>query len=151
MLGKDLGCGKKKRAYNEFSGNRRKAYEEISMKTSLCIPLSFSLFNFFSPVSLFFNLYLEVFYFCGFHDFFLLTSAYIFICPLCQSLILQTETLSLQCSIIYSSLFIQFFFFSVCVKCHIVRLLSFLLASLALIERLSRTNREIANFVLSLS
>lgn len=98
---------------------------EKHMKKSLWRLLSVSLCLFhsliFSPPSLLFflNLYLEVFYFCGFHDFFLETSAYIFICPLCQSLILQTETLSLQCSIIYSSLFSQFFFLlSMCKMSH---------------------------------
>lgn len=37
-------------------------------------------------------------------------------------------------------------FSSVCVKCHIVRLLSFLFASLTVIEWLSRKNREIIDF-----
>lgn len=121
MLGKDFGCGKKRR-------ERIMNFQQIAekhMKKSLWRLLSVSLCLFhsliFSPPSLLFflNLYLEVFYFCGFHDFFLETSAYIFICPLCQSLILQTETLSLQCSIIYSSLFSQFFFLlSMCKMSH---------------------------------
>lgn len=145
-----LGVGKGRERIMNFQ-----QIAEKHMKKSLWRLLSVSLCLFhsliFSPPSLFFKIYIS--WSSTFVDFTILYVyiSYILICPLCQSLILQTETLSLQCSIIYLSLFIKFFFFSVCVKCHIVRLLSFLLASLALIERLSRTTREIAHFVLSLS
>lgn len=145
-----LGVGKRRERIMNFQ-----QIAEKHMKKSLWRLPSVSLCLFhsliFSPPSLFFlNLYLVVFYFCGFHDFIYIYL--IFSSVHCANLWF-CKLKHYHCSaalFIRASLF-SFFFFSVCVKCHIVRLLSFLLALLALIERLSRTTREIAHFVLSLS